>query len=102
MLKDTEKLTVLLPKLLPVLEQWCITYKLIGSQDETPRYSQLLPLDGENYVLKSTQKRLFYELDLSEAENFLLINTDTKTLWAWWKDQRTKYLLENHPTISIY
>lgn len=99
--KNTSKLDELLPTLLPVLEQWVITYKLIGSEDETPRYSQLMRKDGV-FVLKSTQKNLFYELDLSPQQIAMLEFSDGNTVWQWWKEQRTKYLLENHPTLSVY
>lgn len=86
-------------KALERLEQWCVTYKLIGSPDETPRYSQLMR-SGETFVLKSTQKELYYELDLTEAENRFLMGADPRKLWELWKETRTEYLSKNHPTIN--
>ena len=32
-------------KILPVLNQWAVTFKVIGTDSETPRFSQLLTKD---------------------------------------------------------
>ena len=95
------KLDSIKAKALKALELWAMTFKLIGSPEETPRFSQLMRR-GDVYVLKSTQKDLFYDLGLTEEENNLLLYADTRKLWDWWKQIRTEYLLENHKTINPY
>jgi hypothetical protein len=90
-------------KALAALEQWTITFKIMGNGgDETPRYAQLMMKEDDKYVLHSTQKKLFYDLGLTREENRFLIDMDTDTLWREWKEARTNYLLKNHPTISVY
>jgi len=88
-------------------DKWANDFKIIGNGDnETPRYSQLMKLDDYDsdspYVLKSTQKRLFYELGLTEEEQFELTNMDANERWKAWKEIRTAHLLEHHNTIHPY
>jgi hypothetical protein len=93
-------------KLLDALEHWCISYKLIGSKGETPRYSQVLndldEYDGKLFYLKSTVSRIRYSLNLTKEESIALLQMDTYKRWAWWKEIRTKHLIDNHPTINPY
>ena len=87
-------------KILPVLNQWAVTFKVIGTDSETPRFSQLLTKD-QKFVLKSTQKDLFYNLDLTEAEERYLFLMDSQDRWDWYKQIRTNFLAANHPTIKL-
>ena len=87
-------------KILPVLNQWAVTFKLIGTDSETPRFSQLLTQGGK-FVLKSTQKNLFYNLDLTEAEERYLFLMDSEDRWNWYKQLRTEFLASKHPTIKL-
>ena len=97
---------VLIDKFTPVLELWCNTYKLIGTHAETPRYSQItFNREGEDVILESTQKKLFYIPQLTKEEKEIITNAwleDPTGLWQQWKEFRTKYLKENHKTISPY
>ncbi len=92
-------------KALEALDQWANTFMVIGSRDETPRYSQLMnrydDLEG-GWVLKSTQRNLFYHLDLTpeEHEALTLMNPDER--WNQWRKIRTKHLIENYKTINPY
>jgi len=94
-------------KALKALDQWANHFMLIGNgKDETPRWAQLLPrrygeFEGE-FVLKSTQKDLYYELDLTPAEQRYLSLMDTNERWNQWREIRTKHLIENYKTINPY
>lgn len=94
-------------KALKALDLWAEHFKFIGNGgDETPRYSQLMRIDDRDsdspYVLKSTQKRLFYELDLTDAEQKWLSYMDSNERWKAWREMRTAHLLEHHKTIKAY
>lgn len=102
--------------ILEALEVWCIHYKLTGSPSETPRYSQIMSMywttgldEDDDYILRSTQKALWYPLNFNqEQKQFLrdleleVIKGHTTKLWDQYKRLRTDYLRENHPTISVY
>ena len=93
----------ILNKILESLNLWANTYKLIGTQNETPRYSQLMKnYDNNNFELKSTQKNLYYTLNLTEAENDFLDSFEHDDLWNQYKEIRTNFLQENHLTIKVY
>tara|TARA_R100000951_G_scaffold81310_1_gene69051 strand:- start:265 stop:612 length:348 start_codon:yes stop_codon:yes gene_type:complete len=88
------------------LEVYCNTFKLMGTQNETPRYSQLFLEDNDDdngyaLKLKSTVSRVYYNVCEFEDDDklFYLFTRDS---WATWKQIRTQYLLENHPTINAY
>ena len=106
-MKNTAKLKDIKAKALKALDLWAEHFKFIGNGgNETPRYSQLMQLnDYESdspYVLKSTQKRLFYELGLNEDEHEALRWMDSEKRWKWWREVRTAHLIANHPTIKPY
>jgi len=94
-------------KALKALDQWTNHFMIIGNgKDETPRWAQLLPrrygeFEGE-FVLKSTQKDLYYELDLTPAEQRYLSLMNTDERWNQWREIRTKHLIENYKTINPY
>ncbi len=87
------------------LEVYCNTFKLMGTERETPRYSQLfLEENDKGYILKlkSTVSNVYYDVcEFIEETDFdeFYFNDNS---WATWKEIRTQYLLENHPTINAY
>lgn len=95
--------------ILPRLDHWAITFKMIGNGgSETPRYSQLLQDSEGNVILGSTQNyKHFYSLIedipkddylfLSKCSDFL-----TNDVWRIYKEERTIFLKENHPTIKTF
>lgn len=93
--------TTVIEKITKALENWCIAYKIIGTPPETPRYSQLMKREGV-FTLHSTQKELFYNLELTESENNFLASFEYSDLWEQYKQFRTTYLTTNHPTINAY
>lgn len=96
-IKDNKEL---LNKILTALNLWANTYKLIGTPNETPRYSQLMINSNGIFELKSTQKNLYYTLNLTEGENEFLNNIEHNERWNEYKEIRTEFLLKNHKTIS--
>ena len=97
-------------KMLDALHIWAITYKVVGSPSETPRFSQILRSDfGENedrpFYLKSTVSGIKYKLDLTPDEYKVVLDKQQRLdyeLWDWWKIARTEYLIKHHPTINPY
>jgi hypothetical protein len=98
-------------KLLDQLDIWCITFMIMGTQSETPRYSQIMPLDSfsSSYdddfklILKSTVAVIRYDVNFTDEENKALIEMYRESkLWDWWKSIRTQYLVDNYPTIKHY
>ncbi len=89
---------------LELLEVYCNTFKMIGTQNETPRYSQLFLEKNDNgYVLKlkSTVSRVYYNVcNIEDDDELFYLFTDNS--WATWKQIRTQYLIDNHPTINAY
>jgi GNAT superfamily N-acetyltransferase len=97
----------LLDKILNKLNEWSVTYKLMGSNDETPRYSQLTyDYDSGRWMLQSTQTNLFYYIDGLTEQEIQILNfirkTDPNNLWNQYKEIRTEFLLSKHPTIDVY
>lgn len=91
-------------KFLSALNQWANDFKIIGDGgNETPRYSQIMRHpETDEIVLKSTQKLLFYEVDLTEKEREymnMVQRHEYTELWNEWKGIRTNFLKQNHPTI---
>ena len=101
-MKNTVIPECIISKAIAALDLWACHFKVIGSRDETPRYAQLMVDDNGVFALRSTQKKLFYDLHLTDAENEFLTHMDFQKRWNTWKEIRTAYLLENHPTISVY
>lgn len=102
---DSQIEKVLIDKFIPVLELWCNTFKLIGTPAETPRYSQIMVNREEDVILESTQKSLFYIPQLTEEEKNIILQAyydNSDGLWKQWREFRTKYIAENHKTISPY
>lgn len=85
------------------LETWCNTFKLIGTPQETPRYSQIRVNDNNEVLLYSTIKNGFeiklFDVEEREADK---IELNTAEIWQYWKELRTNHLLNNHPTIDAY
>jgi hypothetical protein len=79
------------------LHEACNIYMLIGSPGETPRYYNFKNLDNKILRIGSTQKdNLYFEI----KTNFEFINV--KEFWKQFKEYRTKFLLNNYPTINAY
>ena len=105
--------TPLLEKIQYTLNEWCKTFVVIGTPNETPRYSQLFFTDGAEgkgeAQLQSTQKKLYYPIyGLTEEENRFLKRIQiiqqnrSRSLWNQYKEIRTEFLLEYYPTIDVY
>lgn len=91
-----------LQKALDALNQWACDFMIVGNGgNETPRYSQLMTREGV-FVLKSTQKDLFYDLNLTPEEHDALDNVEHYSRWAQWKEARTAHLLTHFKTIKPY
>jgi hypothetical protein len=87
------------------LNTWCNTFKVIGTPDETPRYSQIYPKyispSQEGYCLRSTVCPVNYSVDLTADEITLLFRAEERQiLWDAWKAYRTQFLITNHKTIK--
>ncbi len=91
-------------KLLEVLDEWCISFMLIGTPSETPRYSQVMCNDDvSNWRLESTVSSIHYNIDWTKEElNFLYKRQRDQELWDWWKHIRTEHLESNYKTIKSY
>lgn len=93
-------------KFLNALNDWAISFKIIGNGgSETPRYSQIMRNKEGVFCLHSTQKSLFFLVNLTEEETEILRRSSAyefNDLWNEWKALRTDFLLKNHPTISAY
>lgn len=91
----------ILPKCLELLDYWCDVYKLIGTQRETPRYSQLKAEDGKLYIYSTINSDIKYLVcDITEEQEIKFCFGSK--LWEWWKENRTNHLITNHPTINAY
>lgn len=83
-----------------------MTFKIIGTPNETPRYSQIYGNSdiyglSTEFRLQSTQTELFYDVDLTEEETKIInIVHENLELWNAWKKFRTEFLIKNHPTIK--
>jgi len=73
-------------------------YKVIGTPLETPRYFNFRNFNEDTKVLiiGSTQNSLAFEIQT----NFKWV--DVNDFWAQFKEFRTDYLKENHPTIETF
>lgn len=91
-------------KLLEVLDTWCVTFMLIGTSSETPRYSQVMANDDyTDWSLSSTVAGIKYEIDWTPEElEFLNKKQWSEDLWGWWKQIRTEHLENNYKTIKSY
>ena len=99
---------LLLEKIQSTLNQWCRTFVVIGTYEETPRYSQLDNRDGK-FRLQSTQIQLYYNIHgLTDEENLFLERiqrfklNSSRSLWNQYKEIRTEFLVKHYPTIDIY
>jgi hypothetical protein len=92
-------------KIQSALEKWCVAYKVIGVGFESPRWSQILSKESDEYryTLQSTVSHIWYEIGLTAEEEKVIDNMqDKQELWNWYKKLRTEYLINNHPTINPY
>jgi hypothetical protein len=107
-------------KIAEVLEQWCITFKLIGSHNETPRYSQIIPFADSirrelTFEERMADKRICLNGTVSNVCYIITDFTEEQTEWmiqqlrfnsneaySSYKEKRTEYLKTNHPTINPY
>jgi len=83
------------------LHQFCKAYILIGNgTSETPIYLNIYEYDVFKHTLTiaSTQKQsLSFTIDLNNKLDEYIIFND---FWQQFKEFRTKFLLENYPTID--
>ena len=89
-------------KLIEKLDMWCVTYMMVGTSYETPRYSQVLANDDyTSWSLKSTVSRVFYNVDWEDDElAWFKSKQERQELWGWWKNIRTNHLVNNYQTIN--
>jgi hypothetical protein len=99
-IRDNKELT---SKILDALDEWAVTFKVIGFPRETPRYSQLMKHEGKFYLISTQKSTLMHEIKgLTEEENDFIDEMDHNQRWNEYKEMRTRFLLDNHPTIDVY
>ena len=113
-MKTIELLELYKSEILENLNEHACMFKLIGTSgkyggvDETPRYYNVGGYDKEKNIIKfrSTQKNtlgfdIFIKPEHRENPFFWeRLKLDNKTVWKWFKEVRTEFLKEYHPTIS--
>ena len=90
-------------QILEKFEQHCQVFKLIGSPEESPSYYNIGRFDKENYTqrFESTQNsKLFFDIEIEGGDYRDFYHMDTNEAWQWFKQVRTNYLIDNHPTID--
>ena len=89
-------------KLIEKLDMWCVTYMMVGTSYETPRYSQVLANeDYTSWSLKSTISSVYYNIEWEVDElAWFRSKQIEQSLWNWWRNTRTSYLKTNYPTIN--
>ena len=79
------------------MHEVCKNFVLIGTPRETPWYYNYQDLENNILTIGSTQKNnLFFKI----KTNFEFI--EVNQFWQQFKDYRTKFLLNNYPTINAY
>jgi len=113
-MKTIELLELYKSEILENLNEHACMFKLIGTSgehggvDETPRYYNVKGYDKEKNIIKfrSTQKStlgfdIFIKPEHRENPFFWeRLKLDNQTVWQWFKEVRTEFLKEYHPTIS--
>ena len=87
------------------LHQHCVTFMLIGTRRETPRYFNQGEIDWENqrFKIESTQNsNLFFWVDAPDEDYLWARSTATEEAWRQFRIFRTEFLLEYYPTIDPY
>lgn len=81
----------------------CMTFCLIGTPLETPRYYNKGGVDFENnkLTIQSTQRSsLYFTVDIPEGTAAFYCEPDV--FWQQFKEFRTQFLLDHYPTIDPY
>ena len=82
-------------KLNEKMHKICSIFCVIGTNFETPRYYNFGEYENGRLRIQSTQnKNLFFDI----KTDFKFINV--ADFWQQFKEYRTKFLLENYPTIN--
>ena len=89
------------------MHEVCNIFMLIGTPRETPRYYNFGGFDDDTNTLKikSTQNdNLFFTIDCKNLnyESLTFLTSNKNEFWQQFKDYRTKFLLNNYPTINAY
>ena len=87
------------------MHEICNMFMLKGTPRETPRYYNFGGFDKEKNTLKikSTQNsNLFFTIDCKNLDYNLLRFSPCNEFWQQFKEYRTKFLLNNYPTINAY
>lgn len=92
---------------LPFLDKWAAEFNTEHVKESlTPRYSQILYRNGVLTLGSTLDELFFYPLvDIPEDDyEFLEDCSDflTGDLWQIYKDERTKFLTLNYPTIKAF
>ena len=86
------------------MHEVCNMFMLIGSPRETPRYYNFGGFDRDKNTIKikSTQNSNLYFI-INIDENLLEdLRFEVSEFWQQFKEYRTKFLLNNYPTINAY
>jgi hypothetical protein len=115
-MKTIELLENYKAEILEKLEQHVEMFKLIGHDgsrtgvNESPRYYNVGGFDEEFNTIKfrSTQSsKLGFDIYIKEEDRkhpafWQRLKLDNQVIWNWFKEVRTNYLIENHPTVDAY
>jgi hypothetical protein len=86
------------------MHEVCNIFMLIGTPRETPRYYNLKDfeeIENNSFIIEiisTLNHKLGFKF--STPENYPYIDFDE--FWQQFKDYRTKFLLNNYPTINAY
>lgn len=82
-------------------------FKLVGFPEETPRYFNFEKFDEETnkiYFCSSQRSKLKFWVTLNPetmGEHFAdRLSVSSSDVWKWFKQVRTNFLIDNHPTID--
>jgi hypothetical protein len=79
------------------MHETCNMFMLMGMPHETPRYYNYSSLENNILTIGSTQK---IALNFKIKTDFKFI--EVNEFWQQFKEYRTKFLLNNYPTINAY
>jgi|TARA_R110000822_G_scaffold214128_1_gene349238 hypothetical protein len=103
-MKKINYITPIQKQLNEKMHEVCNMFMLIGSPRETPRYYNFGGFDRDKNTIKikSTQNSNLYFI-INIDENLLEdLRFEVSEFWQQFKEYRTKFLLNNYPTINAY
>lgn len=88
-------------EILAGLNTHCETFKIIGTELETPRYFNFESFEARVLRFASSQNmRLYFDVLISIDDELEVERLTTDEIWQWFKEVRTNFLIDNHPTID--